>query len=311
MRIKRSQAILRVAALLPHIKDIRLLLFLRISSSPLPYYIFETRIIFEWFYTHCNSMHRFQETQRGVIDTAVWAMRHIKRNVISLEVTSAVKNDFAKLLSYHNKCFGGLRNCHLYGDPICDRLAQLRDDRGFTEKELYRRHKFEEDVLLGKKKRPTRIVPLFPNAASPSTQTVSSQVPTPQTANTSSKRGSADPPSSRQVSTQPRTPIRQSVTTNLEENSFVDHAESAPKKRRSQFARYSPRKGTELAPINEANLSPSRQAAAVQPPPIDLDLEPGADSTNHINGLYFRPKCTSECIVHRNSDNPCKDQHSS
>jgi len=136
-------------------------------------------------------MHRFLDTQRGVIDTAVWAMRHIKRNVITLEVTSAVKNDFAKLLSYHNKCFGGLRNCHLYGDPICDRLAQLRDDRGFTEKELYRRHKFEEDVLLGKKKRPTRIVPLFPNAASPSTQTVSSQVPTPQTANTSSKRGSA------------------------------------------------------------------------------------------------------------------------
>jgi len=61
----------------------------------------------------------------------------------------------------------------------------------------------------------------------------------------------------------------------------------------------------------ELNLHPSTrpQAAAVQPPPIDLDLEPGADSNNHINGLYFRPKCTSECIVHRNSDNPCKDQH--
>ena len=59
------------------------------------------------------------------------------------------------LLSFHNKTYCGEKSCYLYGDPICDQLYDLKNDYiGFTKKELYRRHNFEEAILLGRKRQP-------------------------------------------------------------------------------------------------------------------------------------------------------------
>jgi hypothetical protein len=74
----------------------------------------------EWFYTHCSSMHSMLKTKKGMIDTAIWVMRHVKKDMLHMRIIPTVKKEFAELLLYNNKFFGGIKHCHVYDDPICE-----------------------------------------------------------------------------------------------------------------------------------------------------------------------------------------------
>jgi hypothetical protein len=103
----------------------------------------------DWFYTHCAMHHDNLKTKKRMIDMALWAMCQVKSHFLVTEVTRAVKEDFAKMLSNQNKCVGRIFFCHAFTDPICNCLFDLKDDHGFTKKELYRQHNHAERALLG------------------------------------------------------------------------------------------------------------------------------------------------------------------
>ena len=95
--------------------------------------------LIDWFYTHCATHHDAIQTQKGLIDVAIWAMRQVKNHFLIKAVTPTVKNEFAKMLSTTQKCMGTMPifYCHKYTDPILNKLFELQDDPRFTEKELY------------------------------------------------------------------------------------------------------------------------------------------------------------------------------
>jgi hypothetical protein len=92
----------------------------------------------DWFYCHCQEHHGPLRTKKGMIDTAIWVMRQVKRHFLVKEVTHTTKDDFGRMLSTQLKCLEPIFFCHKYTDPLCDRLFKLQDNVGFTEKELYR-----------------------------------------------------------------------------------------------------------------------------------------------------------------------------
>ncbi len=79
--------------------------------------------------------------------------------------------------------------------------------------------------MLGKKKWPANTDPVLASTASPGIQTVSSQVPTLQTANTGSKQGS-DPPVD--VATSTATPTKESLLINFGVDFSKDRLISPP-----------------------------------------------------------------------------------
>ena len=169
----------------------------------------------DWFCTHYAAHHEAIHTQKGMIDVVIWAMRLVKNHFLIREVTFNVKAEFANMLCTTHKCMGTmpLFHCHKYTTPILKKLFELQADPGFTEKELYSRHAFAKRTLhrgenrnrsnnkkvvpaqsassknVGtvptaapyptKQSAPTKNVLDATTAASPSNQTVSTQVTTP------------------------------------------------------------------------------------------------------------------------------------
>jgi len=105
----------------------------------------------DWFYTHCSTHHEELRTKKGMIDVAIWAMRQVKCHFVNDKVTANMKSNFARMLCETQKCTGTMPifHCYKYTSAISNKLIELQDDPGFTEKELYSRHAFAERTLHG------------------------------------------------------------------------------------------------------------------------------------------------------------------
>jgi hypothetical protein len=178
----------------------------------------------DWFYTHCAAHHEAIRTQKGMIDVAIWAMRQVKDHFLIREVTPTVKADFANMLCTTHKCMGTMPifHCHKYTTPILNKLVELQDDPGFTEKELYSRHAFAERTLHGggnrnrlnnKKVDPDARkapIPVSQSASSKNVGTVPTAAPSPTNRSASTNNvldtTTAASPSNQTVSTQVTTP---------------------------------------------------------------------------------------------------------
>jgi hypothetical protein len=153
-----------------------------------------------------------------MIDVVIWAMRQVKNHFLIREVTFNV-TEFANMLCTTHKCMGTMPFFHKYTTPILKKLFELQADPGFTEKELYSRHAFAKRTLhrgenrnrsnnkkvvpaqsassknVGtvptaapsptKRSAPAKNVLDATTAASPSNQTVFTQVTTPPVRNSS------------------------------------------------------------------------------------------------------------------------------
>ena len=170
----------------------------------------------------------------------------------------------------------------------------MKDDQvGFNEKKLYCHHRFEEDILLGRKKQPNNVIWSLPPSTPPGMHTILSQVLTPQTANTSN--WSSDPHIDMivEANNESWTPTREeNLLINLETNFVNKTSKSSPCQ--MQF-----------------DQDASHTTGMSQPAISQMMAEAGVPMyfIPQENGLYFRPDCTSECMTGWHTFPPCKDGH--
>ena len=90
----------------------------------------------DWFYTHCSTHHEELRTKKGMIDIAKWAMRQVKCHFVNVKPTDGMKSVFARMLCETQKCTGTMPifHCYKYTSPISNKLVELQDDPGFTER---------------------------------------------------------------------------------------------------------------------------------------------------------------------------------
>jgi hypothetical protein len=257
----------------------------------------------DWFYTHCSTHHEELRTKKGMIDVAIWAMRQVKRHFVNVKATDEMKSNFARMLCETQKCTGdnAIYYTYKYTSAISKKLIKLQDDPGFTEKELYSRHAFAERTLHGggnrNRSKKKMVVPNAttvptsvsypPTASANNVDTVSTYAPSPTKKSSSTTAAS---PSNQTVSTQVTTPPVRNVTKHIDNQ--------AP----SVYMGDKHTKNYE---------TPSRQRSSSASSSIaSTSTEHDSLASKKLNGLFFRPDCSSYCMTQiHNADNPCHQQH--
>ena len=111
-----------------------------------------------WFYQHCSDNHELLQTSKKMIDVAIWTLRYVRSSHDDVLSTKDLSN-FADVLSSNNKCSAHKKTIvDNYVKPISAVFSILKHDvSGFTDKELWRLDRFEEDVALGRRRRTNKL----------------------------------------------------------------------------------------------------------------------------------------------------------